>query len=164
MNVASVLHSLGYALDFLREQVSDVRGEDLTLQPRGVAYHPAWTIGHVTLVLQNIGGVIGLDPWLPGDWSDRFGSAATAQAELYGGKDELLDVLADAELRVTCAVRKLDLAALDAPFPDPSYSDVFPTVGHALTQVLVAHTANHVGQISVWRRAMGLPPMPRGFE
>jgi hypothetical protein len=31
-------------------------------------------------------------------------------------------------------------------------------------QVLVGHTANHTGQLSVWRRAMGLPPMGRPFE
>ncbi len=32
----------------------------------------------------------------------------------------------------------------------------FPTVGHAVLDILTAHTAMHVGQITVWRRAMGL--------
>jgi hypothetical protein len=30
--------------------------------------------------------------------------------------------------------------------------------------VLVGHTASHVGQLIVWRRAMGLPPIGRSFE
>ena len=33
-----------------------------------------------------------------------------------------------------------------------------------LTQVLVGHTSHHVGQVGVWRKAMRLPPMRRGFE
>ena len=35
---------------------------------------------------------------------------------------------------------------------------------HALTQVLVGHTSMHVGQITVWRKAMSLPAMTRAFE
>jgi hypothetical protein len=53
---------------------------------------------------------------------------------------------------------------LSAPFPDPQYRDVFPTIRHAITQVLVGHTAYHVGQLNLWRRAAGLPRLSRSFE
>jgi hypothetical protein len=55
-------------------------------------------------------------------------------------------------------------AQLDRPLPDPAYGKLFPTVRHALTQVMVAHAAFHVGQVGVWRRAMGLPRIGRSFQ
>ena len=59
---------------------------------------------------------------------------------------------------------RMDDAQLDHAFPVESYRPVFPTIRHALTQVLIGRTANHIGQLSVWRHAIRLPPMRRGFE
>ena len=39
-----------------------------------------------------------------------------------------------------------------------------PTVGHALLHILASHTAMRVGQIAVWRRAMGLPLVREPFN
>lgn len=73
-------------------------------------------------------------------------------------------LLRESGARLIGAVSRLDNSTLDQPFPDPGYLDVFPTVRHALTQVLVAHMAFHLGQISVWRKAMGLPEIKRSYE
>lgn len=161
-----VLHSFAYCLDFMREQVADVAAPNMVAQPNGIMNHPAWVIGHLTHTCQMLGGTIGLPPWLPDDWAERFGtgSVPVADASLYETKQNALAILGDAQVRITEAVEQLDNARLDARFPDESYVEVFPTIRHALTQVLVGHTANHVGQLSVWRRAMGLPPMGRSFE
>ena len=166
MTIEPVLHSFGYCLDFLREQVADVAAADMVAQPNGIMNHPAWVIGHLTFVCQLLGGAIGLSPWLPDEWARRFGTGSTpvADAGCYEVKENALAILADAQSRFTAAVEQLNDAQLDAPFPVESYRVVFPTIRHALTQVLVGHTANHIGQVSVWRRAMGLPPMARGFE
>jgi DinB superfamily len=161
-----VLHSFAYCLDFLREQVADVVTPDMVAQPNGIINHPAWVIGHLTYGCHLLGGVIGLPEWLPNDWAKRFGtgSVPVADASLYEPKDDALAMLRDTQSRITQAVDQLDDSRLDEPFPDESYRDVFPTIRHALTQVLVGHTSNHIGQLSVWRRAMGLPPMGRSFE
>lgn len=166
MTMKPVLHSFAYCLDYLREQVADVAAPDMVVQPNGIKNHPAWVIGHLTFVCQMLGGTIGLSPWLENDWAKRFdtGSVPVADASLYETKNSALAMLGDAQVRITQAVDHLDDAHLDAPFPDESYVLVFPTIRHALTQVLVGHTANHIGQLSVWRRAMGLPPMGRSFE
>ncbi len=161
-----VLHSFAYCLDFLREQVADVAASDMVAQPNGIMNHPAWVVGHLTVTCQLLGGVIGLSEWLPDDWTGRFGtgSVPVADASLYETKQNALAMLYDAQVRITQAVEGLDDAHLDELFPDESYREVFPTIRHALTQVLVGHTANHIGQLSVWRKAMGLPPMGRSFE
>ena len=130
----------------------------------GIANHPLWVIGHTAFACQLLGRAIGLPHWLPRDWSKRFGTGSVpiADAELYGSKEDVPAKLAEAQSRITAAVEQLDDSQLDQPFPVESYRAVFPTIRHALTQVLIGHTANHVGQLSVWRRAMGLPPMRRG--
>ena len=161
-----VLHSFAYGLDYLREQIADVSDGGMVAQPNGIMNHPNWVVGHLTYTCQLLGGIIGVSEWLPHDSAERYGtgSAPQADAKLYETKDELLKILADAQARISEAVERLDEAELNAPFPDESYLEVFPTIRHALTQVLVGHTANHVGQVSFWRRAMGLPPMRRSFE
>ena len=161
-----VLHSFAYSLDFLREQVADIAAPDWVAQPNGVLNHPAWSIGHLIFIWQQLGGVVGLSQWLPDNWELRFGSGSLPIADdsLYEPKEELLARLNDAQQRMTQAVERLRDAQLDEPFPDETYLDVFPTIRHALTQVLVAHTAFHIGQVSIWRKARGLPAMPRSFE
>lgn len=164
--IKPVLHSFNYCLDFLREQVAEVAAADIVAQPNGIVNHPAWVMGHLAYVSQLLGDVIGLPQWLPDEWAERFGtgSVPVADAGLYETKDDALVILEDARSRITHAVEQLNDSRLDEPFPDESYRDVFPTISHFLTQVLVGHTANHVGQLSVWRRAMGMRPMGRPFE
>ena len=166
MTMESVLHSFAYGLDFLRDQVADVPAAGMVAQPKGIVNHPAWLIGHLTYACQLLGGAVGLAPWLPEDWGRRFatGTVPVADAGAYKSKEDALAILRDAQSRITRAVQGLDDARLDEAFPDPSYRDVFPTIRHALTQVLVGHTASHVGQLSVWRKAMGLPGVGRVFE
>jgi hypothetical protein len=166
MSMKPVLHSFAYALDFLREQVADVAAADMVAQPRGVANHPAWTIGHLADACHMLGGVIGVPAWLPEDWARRYGtgSVPVADAGRYEAKAESLAILGEVQARIARAVEGLDAGRLDELFLEPAYRDVFPTIRHALTQVLVGHTAYHVGQVTVWRRAMGLAGVGRGFE
>jgi len=166
MNIEPVLHSFAYCLDFLREQVSDVAASDMVAQPAGVTNHPAWVIGHLSYTFQMLGGAIDVPPWLNDGWAARYGTGSVPIADvgLYETKDHALAALHDAQSRITRAVEGLNEARLNEPFPEESYRNVFPTIRHALTQVLVGHTAFHVGQLSAWRRAMGLPTMRRGFE
>ena len=161
-----VLHSFVYSLDFLRELIADVPEAAMTAQPAGITNHPAWTIGHLVFISQAIGGVAGLEPWLDEQWTKDFGPDSKPSTNCGTGdyKVSLLAALDIAQTKLTDAVTDLSEEQLDAPFPDPSYSDVFPSVRHALTQVLLGHTAFHVGQLSVWRRAMNLPSPSRSYE
>src|SRR5262245_43662445 len=120
MTMKPVLHSFAYCLDFLREQVADVKAADMVAQPNGAANHPAWIIGHLTYVCQNLGGVIGVPPWLGDQWAKRYGTGSVPVADIggYETKDDALTMLRDAQARITRAVEELDDARLNAPFPD----------------------------------------------
>ena len=162
----NVLYSFGYSLDFLSDQVADVADVDMVVIPAGSTNHPAWAIGHLTFVLQMIGGVIGNPMSLDESWTARFGPGSTPaqDASVYESKKVALRILTEARERIVDTVSRLKDEELDQRFPDPEYIDVFPTIRHALTQVLVGHTAFHVGQVSAWRRAMGLSSMGRSYE
>lgn len=123
-----VLHSFAYCLDFLREQVADLTEDQMVAQPNGIKNHPAWVIGHIAFACQLLGRAIGLPHWLPKDWSKRFGTGSTpvADAGLYGSREEILAILAEAQSRMTEAVKQLDDSQLDQPFPVESYRPVFP--------------------------------------
>ncbi|REJ75433.1 MAG: DinB family protein [Acidobacteria bacterium] len=162
----TVLHSFSYTLEFIREQVADVPEQQMIAQPEGVRNHPLWTIGHIAFACEMLGSVIGVEEWLPPCWGGRFGfgSVPSTDPSMNAPKAEALTMLKEAETRISNAVRYLDSKMLDQPFPEESYIKVFPTIRHAITQVLIGHTAYHSGQIGVWRSAMGLQPMRRSYE
>lgn len=161
----TALHSFAYSLDYLREQLADVPDGRLADLPAGLANHPAWTVGHLTLTCQQLAGAIGVPAWLPEAFERQFGTGSVpAVGQPFEPKPAALARLVDAQARLTAAVERLDDARLDQPFPDPSLRDVVPTLRHAITQVLVGHTAYHLGQVAAWRRAMGLPALRRAYE
>lgn len=161
----TVLQSFSYCLDYLGDQVADLTDVEMVAQPEGFLNHPAWVVGHLTCSCLALGGEIGLAPWLPKTWAKRFGTGSKPLSDVsaYESKSESLEILRDAQSRVTLAIQGLTPDQLDQPLACDHYDDVLPTVRHAVVQMLVAHTANHVGQLTMWRRAMGLPGIKRHF-
>lgn len=157
--IPEILNSFGLTLDYLHRLVADVEENQLTVQPHGVINHPAWVMGHLAHSFQAIGGERGLPPWLPEDWSERFGTGSTPIPDrtAYPTKQTLLAAIDDGRQRLTAALSILTDRDLAVPLPDERYRSVFPTLGHAVLHILGAHAAVHVGQVTVWRRAMGLP-------
>jgi hypothetical protein len=39
----------------------------------------------------------------------------------------------------------------------PRWKEIMPTVGIALPYLLLVHENQHLGQLSAWRRVLGLP-------
>jgi uncharacterized damage-inducible protein DinB len=102
---------------------------------------------------------LGMSPWLPEDWAKRFGTgtAPVNDPTAYPDKAALLDAVDDGQRRLNERLAQMTATDLAQPLPDARYRDRIPTVGHALLHILASHTAMHVGQLAVWRRAMGLP-------
>jgi hypothetical protein len=161
-----VLHSFAYSLDYLREQVSDIDDAKMIVQPGGIVNHPAWVVGHITAAIHLLASTIGVPKWLPKDFINRYrtGTSPTSDLSVYESKNDLLALLVEVQNKITERIKQMNDEELDVPFPAESYRDVFPTIRHALTQVLIGHTAYHIGQVGVWRKAIGMAPMKRSFE
>lgn len=161
----AVLHSFSYSVEFVHELLADVPDERMTHQPAGIPNHASWTVGHLTYSCQAIGGEMGMPHWLPEEYRARFGTGSVPLADRnrYATKSETLNELRSSANRLTQAISELTVEQLEQPLPDEHFRLILPTIRHALTQILVGHTANHVGQLSVWRRASGFSPLSRPF-
>lgn len=157
--VPAIVKTFELTLDFLRRCVADLDEDQMCAQPGGVVNHPAWTLGHLAYSCQAIGGELGLPAWLPAQWPAKFATGSEPSAEGYPAKAELLKVLDDAWLRVRTRLEAAEESFLVAPLPDVRYRHMLPTRAHAVIQILGAHAGYHAGQLSAWRRAMGLPPV-----
>lgn len=164
--IAEVLNSYDLHLEFLRRLVSDLNDEQMVTQPDNALNHAAWTIGHLIYSCQSLGGELGVLPWLPDDWDKQFGTGSTPidDAEKYPDKVSLLQHLDEAKLKLTAGLEESGESGLTMPLPDVRYRDRFPTIGHAVVHILSGHTALHLGQLIVWRRAMRLPAIPEPLD
>ncbi|HUT93799.1 MAG TPA: DinB family protein [Thermoguttaceae bacterium] len=163
--IPEITHSFAMTLDFLRRLVADVDDGMMTAQAGDVVNHPAWTIGHLVYSCQGMAGELGVPGWLPEDWAARFGTGSTPLADraAYPSKRELLDRLQEGQRRLVEALNSISESDLSVPLPDEQCRDLLPTLGHAVVHILVAHAAEHVGQIIVWRRVLGLGPLREVF-
>jgi hypothetical protein len=157
--IPELLNSYALTLSDVRAAVADLEDELMVRQSPGIPNHPAWTIGHLVYSAQAIGGELGVSPWLSAQWVALFGTGSTPQpsASLYPPRSELLLALADAQDRITRALGSLPQDVIAAPLPDVRYRSLFPSIGHAALHILAAHTSYHLGQLGLWRHALGLP-------
>jgi hypothetical protein len=154
------------SLDYLRRLIDDVPDDKLAEQPGAAVNHPLWTVGHLIFSAQMLGGEIGLSAWLPDDWASRYGNGSrpTSERSAYPGRNVLSDQLADASRRLAEQLHAVGDEGMREPIPDVRFRETFPTLGHAVVHMLAAHTAAHIGQVVVWRRAMGLPTTAKAFD
>ncbi len=145
--------SHGYAEDC----VKDIPDHRLAEQPAGLVNHGAWTLGHLVFACQLDVEQLAGPLWLPAHWESLFGTGSTPTADRarYPARDDLITALHDARARVLAAIHSAGDAALNNPLPDERLRPYLPTLGHLVVQTVAAHTAYHVGQLLLWRKALG---------
>jgi hypothetical protein len=125
------------------------------------ANHPAWILGHLAIATDYARQQLGLPAACPEAWHRRFGPGSTPEPDraLYPPKAELLAALEAGIAGVLDALPGADPAAMAAPHgvPIAFLRDAVPTRADLLAHLLTTHPAVHLGQLSLWRRARGLP-------
>jgi uncharacterized damage-inducible protein DinB len=76
----------------------------------------------------------------------------------YPGKHVILESFKTAHERLVTITRTARTETLHA-LPPERFRSRFPTAGHVALHMLTNHEAVHLGQLSAWRRALGLPPV-----
>ncbi len=168
--MSNAAESLLWSLDQARRQTvalcAGIHDDQLTAQPPGAPNHPAWTLGHLFLLDAYIADLLTPEesPRLDQRWADAYGPASVPRAENPDNQTraDYLARLDTVRAAVIGAVAGLDDDGLCAPLPDASRRDEFPTVAHLL-QYALWHEAFHAGQLSAWRKAMGLASVPVAF-
>jgi hypothetical protein len=155
-----LLPTYNFTLLYAQKLVADVADDQMCAQPvpGRTMNHPAFTLGHLAWANESAVGQIGTPGPAAAEWKELFGMGAKPLAERsrYPSKAELLKRLEDAHARLAAALRSASPEALAKQPPEPMRM-IWPTVAHMLLGLMTAHEAGHLGQLSAWRRALGLP-------
>lgn len=143
--------------------VADLDDARLTQQPADVINHAAWQLGHITFSLNGACQLARGDYRLPDGWAKLFGAGSqpTSDRASYPSKACLIEELSKASVALEQALGAADDALLSAETPMETLRKVAPTIADALAILAGGHYGYHLGQFSVWRKAMGLSKATR---
>lgn len=150
-----------FMLGYCRMLADDIPDERFAEQPLPEVNHPAWILGHLACSADSAVALLGGQKSLSAEWVAKFGPKSKfsdARAE-YPSKQELLLTLErtfEEARRLAVLVAPEQLAAAHA---NPAFAEAMPHVGDLCTFLLTSHLGVHLGQLSAWRRMIGLPPL-----
>lgn len=127
--------------------------------------HPVFVYGHLALYPARMLEMAGLDASsiaAPESWATLFAAGVECEDDRAGTKyPRLGEVTRSFMTWQTAAIDRLSVVpqeVLEREMPVERMRASFPTVGAALVFLLNNHVMMHLGQVSAWRRCMGLPP------
>ena len=155
-----ILHVQGMNLWYLNALVKDLSEDKMVAQPvKDVTMnHAAWVLGHLPTACDFGLSLMGEKGVCPEGWDKLFGMSSKPQNDrkLYPSKAELLKLIEAGYKRIVDVFKAFPATKLANPM-SADLQKIWPTVGDALVFLLTAHDATHLGQLSAWRRALGLP-------
>jgi uncharacterized damage-inducible protein DinB len=156
------LKLFAYNLGYGQQLVADIPDEQMAEQPAQGSNHPAWILGHLTAATDYGLEALGLPHAAPADWHTLFapGQVPSPERALYPSKEELVAAYEAAHRRLAAATAEhANAERLSRPNPIEGLRPAMPTLADLLAHLLTTHEATHLGQLSAWRRQLGLPPV-----
>lgn len=148
---------IGYGAQ-LWDDISDGR---FAHQPVDGANHPAWILGHLAYAADGAIAMLGGDKVLPAAWTPLFGrgSEPTGERAAYPDKEELVSAIVERYETARQLASHASAESLVEPNPNEMLRAALPTKGDLILFLLTSHLAIHLGQLSAWRRMLGMPPL-----
>lgn len=157
--------AMGYAESLLKGV--DAQHFARLAAPAGVAVksnHPAWVYGHLAVYPGRCLELCSLPNTIatPAGFEDLFKNGTPCLDDpagtIYPRMDVIVKAYFDGYKAVIAAASSASDEALSKPNPaEGRFKELFPTTGGAVAFLLGGHQMIHFGQISAWRRMMGLP-------
>ncbi|QEG38295.1 hypothetical protein [Roseimaritima ulvae] len=166
----AIVDSANVSMSYAKRLLSDVPADQFArLAPgadgRVASNHPAFVYGHLSIYASRILSDLGADaqPHAP---SEEFLSLFNKDARCVDDPDgtiyPAMDVITERMLAgyeaALKAVATVDDATYAAPNPDPAMRERFSSMASMHAFYLSGHVMIHMGQVSAWRRMIGLPP------
>ena len=127
--------------------------------------HPAFVFGHLSLYpvqLAEMSGISTKGMSIPSSYVELFKMGAPCLDDpdntIYPSMEHLTKAFFAGTDALIASLDSISEIALEQPLENPVRREKFGTVGSFLTYILLAHPQSHLGQISGWRRCMGLGP------
>lgn len=126
--------------------------------------HPAWVYGHLGLYSFRVCEFLGIDPGptvKPAGWDDLFKNGSECKddptGKIYPAMEKLTKYYMDGYRHVISRLPEVNDEVFARENPATGrFKEVLPTVGGAVTFMMTGHPMSHLGQISTWRRCVGL--------
>lgn len=143
--------------------LKDIPADRFAFMPHPNMNHPAFCIGHLSLYPNRVFNLVGRKDLVvekPG-YAELFqaGVPCVNEQKKYPARDELVKHYFDRHRAVGELLPNIpeETWLTENPF-EGRFRDLFPTVGLAVNFLMGSHQMVHLGQISAWRRAIGLGP------
>ena len=126
--------------------------------------HPAFILGHLSLygprIIEQLGGDASA-VCLPEDFASLFAKGATCQDDPDGTIYPAMDMIVERFFRGFRAAQETLRSTDDATFMEENpeggrLRELFPTTGAMHAFYVSGHMMFHLGQMSAWRRMMGM--------
>lgn len=159
-----ILKQYDFNLVFSKKLVEDLSEKQMTQCPaKGLENHPAFTLGHLitgtAMTLEDLGGEMDI----PHGWETLFlrkgpgdPRLPVKDPSLYPGKNELIKELEKQHERLKSHFLSIEDSKLNEKI-SWRFASYMPTLWDLVIFMCINHEAMHLGQLSAWRRAMGLP-------
>jgi uncharacterized damage-inducible protein DinB len=141
-----------------KKAFADITEEQMRAQPGPGMNPPIWILGHLCFAWDGVLRLIGQRsicsadfkrPFVPGSKLDGLPAELPSKTEMLAKFDEISE-------RLLAELPKVDEAQWAKPNPSPFFTTELPTVLDMVSNLLFSHHMMHVGQLTVWRRLMGL--------
>lgn len=152
------------AMGLFEKMLREIPAEKFARKPQGVNMnHPAWILGHLSIypdyVVESVGRkeLAEPDEAMTALCKDGTECRDDADGSIYPSKDALIDRFLSRMNTALDAIERTDDAVLAGPntmFGQES----MPTLGALLNFLTAHHMMMHMGQVSAWRRMMGMGP------
>lgn len=151
-----------FLLDYIRASVADISEDEMTLQATPGTNPPVWILGHLALATDYALKTLGQSAQCPRAWHLSFGPGSTplADQKVTVTKAELLAAIEKGHELVSAAAAAADPARMSEPHAVAILKQSkIQTNGDLVAHLMTTHEAMHIGQLSVWRRVTGRPPL-----
>lgn len=160
-HTAHLTNSLGVTMNYARALLTDVQEDQFAHLPMPGFNHPAFCYGHLAGYPNRMMEFLGCPeeqvelPFDPAPY--QAGAECVEQDGRYAVMPVIVDAFFDAHDRLIKVLPSATPERFAAPSGlDGRMGEIFPRIGDAIDFMCGHHIAMHLGQVSMWRRAMGL--------
>jgi hypothetical protein len=156
-------HCLRMTLEYAERLVADIPAEIFAHIPHPQMNHPAFCIGHLSLYPNRLFAMLNRTELVveKAGFPELFqaGVACVEQDGRYPHKDVIVAYYLERYRKMSEILPNVDENAFAKPNPvEGKMRERMPLVGMAVNFLLNNHNMMHLGQVSAWRRAVGLGP------
>jgi|SRR6516225_9997281 hypothetical protein len=150
-----------FLMQYCRMLLAEITDERMTEQPMAGVNHPAWILGHLAWTADGTLEKLGGEKVLPALWATIFGAGSKPSVSRgdYPPKGELSRAVEQSYEHLRQKAATTSREQLSRPTTNPRAKQVLPTLKEMVAFVLSGHLGVHLGQLSSWRRMIGMPPM-----